>query len=43
MAMTAERRCDVAQCAIVHVHHALPGDAPHVDAKLVAVVDVVVE
>ncbi len=34
----AERDRDVAQRAVVHVHHALPLDAAHVDAKLVAVV-----
>ena len=34
---------DVAQRAVVHVHHALPGDAPDVEAQLVAVMDVVVD
>ena len=39
----AEPDDDVAQRAIVHVHDALPGDAAHVEAKLVAVMDVVVD
>jgi hypothetical protein len=30
-------------CAVVHVHHPFPGDAPHVEAKLVAVMDVIVD
>ena len=34
---------DLAQRAVVHVQHALPGDAAHVEAELVAVVDVVVD
>ncbi len=34
---------DVAQRAVVHVHHAAPADAAQVDAQLVAVVDVVVD
>ena len=34
---------DLAQRAVVHVHHALPGDAAQVDAQLVAVMDVVVQ
>jgi hypothetical protein len=33
----------LAQRAVVHVHHALPLDAPDVDAELVALGDVVVE
>ena len=33
----------VAQLAVVHVHHALPGDLAHVDAQLVALLDVVVQ
>jgi len=37
------REIDVAQRAVVHVEHALPLDAPRVDAELVAVVDVVVD
>ena len=43
VARTAERHHDVAQRAVVHVDHALPGDAAHVDAQLVAVMDVVVD
>ena len=39
----AERDDDVAQRAVVHVHHPLPGDAADVEAELVAVVDVVVD
>ena len=39
----AERADDVAQRAVVHVEHAPPGDAAHVDAELVALVDVVVD
>jgi hypothetical protein len=39
----AQRDDDVAQRAVVHVHHPLPGDAPHVEAERVAVVDVVVD
>ena len=34
---------DLAQRAVVHVQHALPGDAPDVDVELVAVVHVVVD
>jgi hypothetical protein len=34
---------DLAQRPVVHVEHALPRDAPHVDAELVAVVDMVVD
>ena len=40
---TAQRGGDVAQCAIVHVHHPPPGDPAHVNRKLVAVMDMVVE
>ena len=43
VAGAAERDDDLAQRAIVHVHHALPRDAAHVDAELVAVMDVVVD
>ena len=43
VARAAQRHGDVAQRAVVHVHHALPRDAPHVDAERVAVVDVIVE
>src|SRR6185436_10112789 len=39
----AEADRDVAQRPVVHVHHALPLDAAHVDAELVAVADVVVD
>ena len=34
---------DVAQLSVVHVDHALPGDLAHIDAELVAVVNVRVE
>ncbi len=43
VARPAERTDDLAQRAVVHVHDALPRDAAHVDAELVAVVDVIVE
>ena len=43
IAGTAQADDDVAQRAIVHVHHALPGDPSHVDIQVVAVVDVVVD
>src|SRR5882672_1952541 len=43
VAGAAEAHGDVAQRAVVHVDDALPGDAAHVDAELVAVVDVVVD
>ncbi len=39
----AQRHHDVAQRPVVHVHDALPLDAPHVDAQLVALGDVVVQ
>ena len=39
----AERDDDVAQRAVVHVDHAPPLDAPHVDAERVALRDVVVD
>ena len=39
----AERDRDLAQRPVVHVDHAAPGDAAHVEAELVAVVDVVVD
>ena len=39
----AERADDLAQRAVVHVHHAPPRDAPAVDPGLVAPVDVVVD
>ncbi len=41
--LAAQAAHDVAQLAVVHVNHALPGDAAHVDAQLVAVVDMGVE
>jgi hypothetical protein len=42
--LPGRQRADrLAQGAVVHVHHALPRDAPHIDAELVAMVDVVVE
>ena len=34
---------DVAQLTIVHVHHALPRDAAHVDAEFVALLNMVIE
>ena len=34
--LAAQAVHDVAQLAVVHVHHALPGDLAHVDAQLVA-------
>ena len=43
LAGAAETDHDVAQRAVVHVDHALPGDAPHVESQLVAVIDVIVE
>ena len=43
MGLAAEAVHDVAQLAVVHVHHALPGDLAYVDAELVAVLDVRVE
>ena len=39
----AEAVDDVAQLPVVHVDHALPGDFAHIDAELVAVVNVRVE
>ena len=39
----AERHRHLAQRAVVHVEHALPGDAADVDVERVAVVDVVVD
>ena len=41
--VTAEADGDLAQRAVVHVEHALPGDAADVDVELVAVVHVVVD
>ena len=43
VARAAQAHGDVAQRAVVHVHHALPRDAAHVDAQRVAVVHVVVD
>ena len=43
LAEPAETDDDVAQRAIVHVDHPLPGDAPHVESQLIAVVDVIVD
>ena len=43
MAGAAQRDRDVAQRTIVDVQHAPPGDAAHVEAELVALVDVVVD
>ncbi len=40
MGLAAQAVHDVAQLAVVHVHHALPRDFAHVDAQLVAVVNV---
>ncbi len=39
----AERADDLAQRAVVHVHHAPPGDAAAVDAERIAPVDVIVD
>ncbi len=39
----AERAYDLAQRAVVHVHHAAPRDAARVDAERIAPVDVVVD
>ena len=39
----AEAGGDLAQRAVVHVHHAPPGDAANVESERVAVVDVVVD
>ena len=39
----AKRDGDVAQSAVVHVDHALPGDAPDVDLQLIAMMDMVVD
>ena len=38
-----ERTDDLAQRAVVHVHHAPPGDAARVDAERVAPIDVIVD
>jgi len=38
-----KRDRDVAQCAVVHVDDTLPRDAAHVEAELVAMMDVVVD
>ena len=43
VAGTAQPHRNLAQRAIIHVDDTLPGDAPHVEAQLVAVVDVVVD
>ena len=43
VARAAERRNDRAQRPIVHVHHAPPADAAHVDVELVAPVDMIVD
>src|SRR5690606_34825790 len=43
VAGAAQRVHDLAQRTVVHVEHALPGDAADVDAQLVAVVNVVVD
>jgi hypothetical protein len=43
VARAAQAHRDVAQRAVVHVHHALERDAPRVDVECVAVMDVVVE
>ncbi|MCY1298205.1 hypothetical protein D9M70_476790 [compost metagenome] len=40
---TTERSDNAAQCPVVHVHNATPGDAADVDVLLVAPVDVIVE
>ena len=41
--VTAQADDHLAERAVVHVEHALPGDAPDVDVELVAVVHVVVD
>ena len=43
VAGTAQSDRDVAQGAVVHVHHPLPCDSPHIEAQLVTVVNVVVD
>ena len=39
MGLAAQAVHDVAQLTVVHVHHALPGYLAHIDAQLVAVLD----
>ncbi len=41
--LAAEAVHDVAQLAVVHVHHALPGDLADIDVQLVAVLDMGVQ
>ena len=43
MRLAAQAVHHMAQLAVVHVHHALPGDAPRVDAQVVVVVDPCIE
>ena len=38
-----QRHHDVTQCAVVHVHHALPSDATRIDAEFVTVRNVIVD
>ena len=42
IAGAAQARNQVAQAAVIHVHHPAPGDAHRIDARLVAPVDMVV-
>ena len=41
--LAAQAADDIAQLPVIHVHAALPGDAPHVDVQLVALLNVVVQ
>ena len=42
-ALPAQTIDDVAQLAVVHIDHALPGDLRHIEAQFVALLDVVVD
>ena len=41
--LAAQAADDAAQLTVVHVYAAFPGDAPHVDSKLIALLDMVVQ
>ena len=43
VALSAEPVHQKAQLAVIHVHAALPGNAPHIDAQCIALLNVVVE
>lgn len=43
MRFAAETADDIAQCAVVEVEYALPGNAAHIEVERIALLDMIVD